>query len=133
MTHVRSVGKCLAAVLPAVLAAGAQSLFAQSVGPFTEAQATHGKEVYARTCAACHGPDLQGAASIPLAGSSFQARWRFPALTVDDLFYIVRKTMPPQAAGAVPVDDFSPPRSPTSFRPTATVRGRCRWPSALRA
>ncbi len=76
-------------------------------GPFTEAQATHGKEVYARTCAACHGAELQGGASIPLVGSSFQARWRFPALTVDDLFYIVRKTMPPQAAGTVPVDDLA--------------------------
>ena len=60
MAHVRSVGKCLAAVLPAVPAAGAQSLFAQSVGPFTREQALQGKALYEKTCAACHGPALSG-------------------------------------------------------------------------
>lgn len=58
---------------------------ASGEGPFTKAQATRGKEVYARACAACHGPDLQGATSIPLVGSRFQARWRYPTLTADDL------------------------------------------------
>lgn len=97
----------LSAMVTVQSAQSTQAPPAVAEGPFTEVQAARGKEVYARTCAACHGPGLQGATSIPLVGSSFQARWRHPMLTADDLFYIVRKTMPPQAAGTVPVEDLA--------------------------
>lgn len=77
------------------------------VGPFTAAQAMRGKLVYEQSCAACHGTALEGAAGPSLAGRSFEARWRLPALTLDDLFYIARKTMPPKAAGTVSLQDHA--------------------------
>src|SRR5690242_18750954 len=61
---------------------------------FTAAQVTRGKVVYEQACAACHGAALEGAGAATLAGPSFQARWRHQQLSVDDLFYVVRKTMP---------------------------------------
>ena len=77
------------------------------VGPFTSAQAARGKLVYEQSCAACHGAALEGAAAPSLAGRSFEARWRLPALTLDDLFYIARKTMPPKAAGTLSLEDHA--------------------------
>jgi alcohol dehydrogenase (cytochrome c) len=77
------------------------------VGPFTVAQAAHGKDVYERSCAPCHGARLEGAVAPSLAGRTFEARWRLPALTLDDLFYVVRKTMPPKAVGTVSLEDHA--------------------------
>jgi alcohol dehydrogenase (cytochrome c) len=76
-------------------------------GPFTAAQAARGKVVYERSCAACHGTALAGAAAPALVGPSFQARWRHRDATVDDLFYLTRTTMPPRALGTVPAEDHA--------------------------
>jgi alcohol dehydrogenase (cytochrome c) len=76
-------------------------------GPFTAAQAARGKQVYEQSCAACHGATLEGGSGPSLAGSTFQARWRHPALTLDDLFYLARKTMPPKAASTITLDDHA--------------------------
>ena len=40
------------------------------------------------------GAKLEGATSTPLAGQEFLASWAKPNLTLDDFYYIVRKTMP---------------------------------------
>jgi alcohol dehydrogenase (cytochrome c) len=77
------------------------------VGPFTEAQAARGKVVYKQSCAACHGAALEGGRAPSLAGRSFESRWSIPALTIDDLFYIVRRTMPPKAANSVSLEDHA--------------------------
>jgi alcohol dehydrogenase (cytochrome c) len=77
------------------------------VGPFTAEQVTRGKLVYEQSCAACHGALLEGAAAPSLAGRSFEARWRLPTLTLDDLFYVVRTQMPPKAAGTVSLEDHA--------------------------
>ncbi len=73
-------------------------------GIYTEEQAASGKEIYASRCAACHGTTLRGATASPLTGPGFAARWGSGAfipnwseskLTVDDLFFVIRTTMPP--------------------------------------
>src|SRR5918993_2598166 len=76
-------------------------------GVFTAAQAARGKVVYEQACAACHGPALAGGSAPSLAGAAFQARWRHPDVKVDDLFYLTRTTMPPRAAGSIPVEDHA--------------------------
>jgi len=86
---------------------GAAQGSSSPVGPFTATQAARGRLVYEQACAACHGAALEGAGAPSLAGRSFEARWRHPALTLDDLFYIARKTMPPKAVGTVSLEDHA--------------------------
>jgi alcohol dehydrogenase (cytochrome c) len=78
-----------------------------SGGPFTEAQAARGKAVYTQSCAACHGATLGGGTAPALTGPSFEMSWGHPQLTLDDLFYIVRTTMPPKAASSVTAADHA--------------------------
>ena len=54
-----------------------------------------------QSCAPCHGATLGGGTAPPLTGPSFELRWDHPQLTLDDLFYVVRTTMPPKAASSV--------------------------------
>ena len=74
---------------------------------FTARQAAQGKAIYAAKCAACHGENLQGGSAAPLAGQVFadnwsagsgSAAWAGPQLTVGDLDFIIRSTMPKGAA-----------------------------------
>ena len=74
---------------------------------FTEAQATSGKAVYERSCAACHGAALLDGTAPRLAGTAFQASWGDPRVTLDDLFFVIRTTMPPQASSAVSPQDHA--------------------------
>src|SRR5271165_2144517 len=103
----RLVGSTLWLAACAAGVAAAQSSGSSPVGPFTTAQAARGKLVYQQSCAACHGAALEGATAPSLAGRSFEARWRLPALTLDDLFYVARKTMPPKAAHTVSLEDHA--------------------------
>ncbi len=70
-------------------------------GLFTEAQAASGETVYARSCAACHGAALIDGSAPPLAGPRFEKSWSNPRVTLDDLFFIIRTTMPPLAASTL--------------------------------
>jgi alcohol dehydrogenase (cytochrome c) len=68
---------------------------------FTDAQATSGEAVYARACASCHGAALTGGSAPALAGPAFARSWSDPRATLDDLFFIIRTTMPPNNASAL--------------------------------
>ena len=72
---------------------------------FTQAQATRGEAVYAESCAACHGASLAGGAAPPLAGPAFERSWDDPRVTLDDLFFVIRTTMPPYGSSSVSVPD----------------------------
>jgi mono/diheme cytochrome c family protein len=76
-------------------------------GLFTKAQAERGRTAYDAQCADCHGTKLEGGTSSPLAGDEFFASWSRPELTLDDFFYIVRKTMPKEAAGSLPRESYA--------------------------
>ena len=82
---------------PAAIAAAASDA-SPSDGLYTEAQATRGRAVYAKRCALCHGDQLQGNPAPPLSGAPFGVSWSHPELTVDDLMFLVRTTMPPRMA-----------------------------------
>ena len=72
---------------------------------FTNAQATAGEAVYTRACAACHGRTLTGGSAPPLTGPAFAASWRNPRVTLDDLFFVMRTTMPPRQTNALSADE----------------------------
>ena len=57
-------------------AAGAAQVAGQEAAPapvFTAEQAAAGKAAYARTCAACHAPDLSGNNDAPLTEAEYAA------------------------------------------------------------
>ncbi|HLJ44670.1 MAG TPA: cytochrome c [Bryobacteraceae bacterium] len=62
-------------------------------GVYTSDQAKHGKELYTKQCAGCHGESLTGGESAPpLAGGEFLSNWN--GLSVGELFERIRTTMP---------------------------------------
>lgn len=92
------IGTALSARQAAPRAAAAPRLF-------TTAQAAHGETVYRDACAACHGATLTGGSAPALAGPAFARSWGDPRVTLDDLFFITRTTMPPAGSTAIPAAD----------------------------
>lgn len=73
---------------------------AQSEPAYTTAQAEQGKKTYDRSCAACHGPELDGGTLGPaLKGEVFEGRWAGKSLA--DLFYYIKNNMPPTNPGSL--------------------------------
>ncbi len=72
-----------------------------TAGMFTDAQATRGEALYRQSCASCHGASLAGGSAPSLVGPRFEASWSDPRVTLDDLFFILRTTMPPRSSGAL--------------------------------
>jgi alcohol dehydrogenase (cytochrome c) len=78
-------------------ALGAQSLATPS---YTAAQAAQGKAAFERSCASCHGPNLDdGEFGPPLRGNDFRLRWG--ARPLDTLFDEMSRTMPPAAPNSL--------------------------------
>jgi alcohol dehydrogenase (cytochrome c) len=93
---------------------------------FTEAQATAGKAIYEKSCASCHGAALSGGTAPALTGPAFQASWNDPRVTLDDLFFILRTTMPPRAA-----DTLTPQDHAAVFAFVLRANGYSAGPTAL--
>src|SRR6266545_3271856 len=74
---------------------------------FTDAQAATGEAIYRQSCASCHGASLAGASAPPLTGARFAASWNDPRVTLDDLFFVLRTTMPPRASNALSAADHA--------------------------
>ncbi|HEY6333105.1 MAG TPA: c-type cytochrome, partial [Blastocatellia bacterium] len=74
----------------------------EQIGIPTEAQARRGGDLYARTCASCHGMQLQGTPASALAGDQFMAKWGQGNHYVDELYYITKTQMPYGAPNTLP-------------------------------
>ena len=69
-------------------------------GVYSQAQAQRGQAIYARACASCHGPTLQGVEqAAPLTGPAFAANWN--GRTLGELFEIMRRSMPGDDPGTL--------------------------------
>jgi alcohol dehydrogenase (cytochrome c) len=96
-----------------VLIAGAAALRgAQTPAParaamYTDAQAATGESLYRRSCAACHGATLTGGTAPPLTGAAFETSWSDPRVTLADVFFIARTTMPPRASNTLTAQDHA--------------------------
>ena len=92
---------CFATALVASNPLHGQGLAAPS---FTDAQGAQGKTAYDRSCASCHGPNLDdGEFAPPLKGVEFRLRWG--AKPLDTLFTHLR-TMPPAAPDSLGEDAY---------------------------
>src|SRR5262249_26971147 len=60
-----------------------------------------------RSCAGCHGATLTGGTAPPLAGTAFETSWSDPRVTLADVFFIARTTMPPRASNTLNAQDHA--------------------------
>ena len=74
---------------------------------YTAAQAAAGESVYRQSCAGCHGAALTGGNAPPLTGPAFETSWSDPRVTVADVFFIARTTMPPRASNTLSAVDHA--------------------------
>ncbi len=73
---------------------------------YTAPQAQMGADIYARACAACHLPSLEGSFEAPpLTGSNFRLRWT--NLPVTELLRVTQERMPTQAPGSLADDEYA--------------------------
>lgn len=70
---------------------------------FTAEQADHGAQIYAGTCAMCHGAGLEGAHDMPPLRGLFVARWANTSL--NKLYAYITHAMPLMAPGTLPPQD----------------------------
>jgi alcohol dehydrogenase (cytochrome c) len=102
---VRRAAGCLAVVASSfLLKSAAPRLHGQAppaAVPFTVEQATEGSRIYTEKCGSCHGARLDDGAAPPLVGRRFLETWTAPARTLDDLFFIIRTTMPKNEGGTL--------------------------------
>jgi alcohol dehydrogenase (cytochrome c) len=97
-----AVSSVIAAALLTSRPLGAQALATPS---FTDAQATQGKAAFDRTCASCHGSNLDdGEFGPPLKGVEFRLRWGAKPL---DTLLTHMKTMPPAAPNSLGDDVYA--------------------------
>jgi mono/diheme cytochrome c family protein len=69
------------------------------------AQAGDGKAVYDKSCAACHGGELQGGGEAPpLKGPPFLANWK--GKPNGGLYAYIHQNMPPGAGGSLSDGDY---------------------------
>lgn len=100
--HRTLIGAVAVVVAYLVLALVAPLVFADEhdVPRLTEAQVEAGAEVFAQSCAFCHGASLEGQGSFPvLAGEPFRTRWE--GRPVGELFGFVSENMPLGAGGSL--------------------------------
>jgi mono/diheme cytochrome c family protein len=89
----------------AVTAAVAQTKSTQD-GVYSDAQAARGEAVYTKTCASCHGADLEGTGQAPaLSDADFVKEWDGQPLS--DLFERIHQTMPGDAPGTLKAPDVA--------------------------
>ncbi len=97
MKGVRVRNYLIAATIPGIaIVVAAQQL---PRGSYTSAQAARGRTTYVQHCAECHLADLKGSGGPALVGSPFLSGWR--TRTAQELFTVVKGTMPPGAEGSL--------------------------------
>jgi mono/diheme cytochrome c family protein len=97
-----ALGAAALAICPVLVRSAPQPQTTTSVwdGVFTVEQAKRGAAVYANACASCHGDQMEGEGQAPpLSGSDFTSKWN--KQVVDDLFEIVKASMPADKPGSL--------------------------------
>lgn len=77
---------------------------ADGTGFFDADQLSTGRFAYSKSCATCHGAQLQGAGAPALKGSTFNAQWNGKKL--EDFYNYVHNQMPLGAVGSLKDQDY---------------------------
>jgi alcohol dehydrogenase (cytochrome c) len=94
-----AVAMCAAMLLFAATTR-AQEFNSRSIATFTAAQAAAGKAAYAKSCASCHGQNLNGSEFAgALSGLTFSQNWG--AKTAEALYTYIHTKMPPASPGSL--------------------------------
>lgn len=94
---------CLVSCL-AVIAGNADAATAAS--DYTAAQATRGAQIYDRSCAECHGNNLEGKAGPPLTGKAFQDTLQYANMTTSQLYGFISQSMPQNAPASLSSEQY---------------------------
>ena len=86
------------------LAAGAQPA---KPALYTADQATAGAAIYAQSCAACHGSQMEGVAAPALKGPAFGEMATAQGLTAQTLLDVIANTMPQSDPGSLKPEEFN--------------------------
>jgi cytochrome c5 len=72
---------------------------------YTAEQAKRGEALYQEDCSACHSEDMGGSGYAPaLKGDDFTSQWN--TKTVGDVLERIRKLMPPDEPGSLPLETY---------------------------
>jgi mono/diheme cytochrome c family protein len=74
---------------------------------YTADQASAGAAIYAQSCAACHGAQLEGVAAPALKGSAFGEMATAQGLTGQALLDVVANTMPQSDPGSLKPEEYA--------------------------
>jgi len=74
---------------------------------YTADQATAGAAIYAQSCGACHGAQLEGVAAPALKGDVFGQMAAAQSLTAQALLDVVANTMPQSDPGSLKPDEYA--------------------------
>lgn len=97
---IAGVAASFLAVIPCIVSA-------QPAKPllYTAAQAQAGAAIYASSCAACHGAQMEGVAAPALKGSAFGELAAAQGLTAQSLLEVIANTMPQSDPGSLKPED----------------------------
>src|SRR5277367_2854920 len=91
-----AVGACFSMFVPSSL--HAQQFNSRNIATFTAGQAAQGKTAYGKSCASCHGQNLNGGEfANALRGPSFSQSWG--GKSAESLFTYITTKMPPANPG----------------------------------
>jgi mono/diheme cytochrome c family protein len=79
---------------------------ASTASDYTAAQAVRGAQTYDRSCAACHGNNLEGKAGPPLTGKAFQETLQYAKMTTSQLYAFISQSMPQNAPGSLSGEQY---------------------------
>ena len=96
-------------LIVAIVLLAPQAAVAQATKPalYTDAQAQAGAAIYSQSCAACHGPQLEGVAAPALKGSAFGDMATAQGMTADQLLDVITNTMPQSDPGSLKTDEYN--------------------------
>ncbi|WP_321791530.1 c-type cytochrome [Burkholderia pyrrocinia] len=75
------------------------------VPPFEQAQAQHGKKIYADACAKCHGDQLEGNTAPALSGEAFAPEGK-SHITVGGIYLYMSSNMPADRPGKMTEQEY---------------------------
>lgn len=96
-------------ILTAALGLAAAGAAAQATKPalYTADQASTGANIYAQSCATCHGSALEGTAAPALKGTAFTDTATAESLTADTLYDVIAGTMPQSDPGSLKPEEYA--------------------------